>query len=495
MNYKIGITIMTLIALMNTPNAHAGIFSNFARALGLKEDGVLGKVAKVADEVGNAVVANKVNDTLNNYGSEQIKSYNDWVNQYNENQDRKVQKYLSEVDRFKMDYCKSHGFYDLWYSQYGDDWFECAGRSWFDSQDDLAERRTGERLLPWHLRDGDGVTERVNSSKIDGSLTNVVLGAIGLSDADARRAEDWKKSDKYGKQDILIDQTFDIIGSATDNEAFVNAFRRIVKANNQYLKSKSNPETSNLAINNMVLDLSNIIYDTYEQGVENRKAYLAEKLQVRSKMEEMGFDPSYTREVAGTILSIQNSRDLSDHEKKEWLRLLGFYGEEDAVIEIAQSVSQMSEEQAQTGMDEASEKKAKEAAEQERREREEQIRKERERKEAISFINAVVVDSYIIDESDLNDQQKDRLIKIVDVLNNHEDLTIEIIGYTCDLGTETINEKIGMRRAEKVKEYLIDLGVADNRIFVSTVGETKPAFENTNAQNRLKNRRVTFLAK
>lgn len=371
MKYKIIIALMFLASVIDPLNAQANFFSNLAKAFGVKENSVVGQLARTADDIGNAVVSKKANDTMNKYGSEQITSYNNWANQYNENQDRKVQKYLSEVDQYKMDYCKSHGFYDLWYSKYGDDWFEREGRSWFDAQDASTERRTGERLLPWHLRDADGVRERANKSKVDGSLTNVVLGAFALSDADASRAENWTKSDKYGKRDIVIDKAFDIIGATTDNKDLINAFRKITKANNQYLKNKENPETSNVAMSNMVLDLSNIVFDAYETGVENRKAYLTEKLQIRNKLMEMGQDPSLANEVAGTILSIQNSKDLTEHEKKEWLRLLGFYGDEDNVIEISQSISQMTENQAKNLINDEDAKKVREKAENEKREREE----------------------------------------------------------------------------------------------------------------------------
>lgn len=494
MKSKILIALMVLTSIAGVQTAQAGLFSKIANFFGVKEDSTIGQLAKTADEIGNAVVAKKVNDTLTKYGGEQINSYNEWAAQYNENQDRKVQQYLSEVDQYKMDYCKAHGLYDFWYAEYGDDWFNRAGRSWFDSQDEYTERRTGERILPWHLRDSAEVVARANANKTDGSLTNVVLGAFGLSDSDARRAEEWKEADKYGKRDIIIDQTFNVISAGSKNKDMVDAFRQIAKTNNHYLKDKSNPETSGVAMSNMVMDLSNIVFDTYTQGVENRKAYLAEKLQVRKMLEEKGLDPSYAKEVSGTVLSIQNNNELTEHEKTEWLRLLGFYGNEGAVLEEAQTVSNMSEDQANNLLREDQKKKE----EKERLKREEQLRKERkerERNEAIDSINSVIVDSYIINKIDLNDNQKEVMVNLIEILNNRNDLTLEIIGYTCDLGTETTNEKIGMARAEKVKEYLIESGISEERISISTVGENEPVVENTNAQNRLKNRRVTFSAK
>lgn len=493
MRSKIVMAILVISSLFGLATVQAGILSGIAKALGIKENSVVGQLAQTADKIGSAVVAKKGNDAMNKYGSEQVKSYNEWSNQYNENQDRKVQKYLSEVDQFKMDYCKSHGFYELWYSQYGDNWFEREGRSWFDKQDELAERRTGERILPWHLRDATGVRDRANSGKVDGSLTNVMLRSIGLSDADARKAEEWQNSDKYGKQNILIDHSFDIIGATTDNKDMVNAFRKIAKANNQYLKDKSNPETSGIALSNMTLDLSNIVFDAYEKGVDKRKEYLAKKLNIRNKLIDQGLDPSFAKEVSGTILSIQNDKKLNEHEKTEWLRWLGFYGDEKTVLEEAKSVSQMSENQAENLLNNDSKKKREQ--DKQRIEDEEKMRKEREREDALSSINTFVIDSYVINEVNLNANQKEVISSLVEVLMSHNDLNIEIIGHTCDLGSEPFNEQVGMNRAEKVREYLIDSGVAEDRLSVSSAGETDPACDNTCAQNRLKNRRVTFIAK
>ncbi|MEX2596031.1 MAG: OmpA family protein [Salibacteraceae bacterium] len=44
-----------------------------------------------------------------------------------------------------------------------------------------------------------------------------------------------------------------------------------------------------------------------------------------------------------------------------------------------------------------------------------------------------------------------------------------IVGYTCDLGTEEVNKKVALERAEKVKEYLITLGMDEGLIEIDGV--------------------------
>lgn len=494
MRHRIITAVVIILSLFGILTAHAGFFQSLGKALGIKENSALGQITRAVDNIGNAVVAKKVNDTMKQYGSEQVESYDKWAQQYNENKDRKVQQYLSEVDQYKMDYCKSHGFYESWYRQYGDQWFERAGSQWFDRQNEHAKRTTGDYILPWHLRDSEGMREKAEMSKADPSLTNVFLNSIGLTNDDVRRADEWVKSDKYGRQEIIIDGAFDVISASANNKDMVDAFRRIAKANNQYLKDKADPTTSNVAMPHMAANLTEIVFDSYNIAAENRKAVLNEKLQISRQLEEKGYDHSLAREVAGTILGITTNNKLTDHEKKEWLRLLGYSGSEDSVMGKALEVAQMTEKQAKE-INEAEQRKKKEIAEKEKREREEKERKERQRNEAMAAVNELHIDSYTIGETEMNDEQKLIIDRAADILAKHPDLTVEVTGFTCDLGSTTVNERIGLNRAEKVKDYLVESGISEKRISTSTLGEVEPLYPNNSAENRRKNRRVMFNAK
>ena len=49
--------------------------------------------------------------------------------------------------------------------------------------------------------------------------------------------------------------------------------------------------------------------------------------------------------------------------------------------------------------------------------------------------------------------------------------TIKLIGHTDPRGTEAYNDKLGLERAGRVKQYLVTHGVNDNRVQVDSVGE------------------------
>ncbi|MDR3328947.1 MAG: OmpA family protein [Prevotellaceae bacterium] len=67
---------------------------------------------------------------------------------------------------------------------------------------------------------------------------------------------------------------------------------------------------------------------------------------------------------------------------------------------------------------------------------------------------------------------------------------IVVEGYTCDLGTHAMNIYLGQQRADKVKNYLVQKGVAASRITTASKAEASPAAPNTSEENRRKNRRV-----
>ena len=67
---------------------------------------------------------------------------------------------------------------------------------------------------------------------------------------------------------------------------------------------------------------------------------------------------------------------------------------------------------------------------------------------------------------------------------------IQIVGHTCNIGTEEYNQGLSERRARSVVEYLTSRGVEAGRIDWRGEGETEPRFPNDSPENRSKNRRV-----
>jgi OmpA-OmpF porin, OOP family len=81
---------------------------------------------------------------------------------------------------------------------------------------------------------------------------------------------------------------------------------------------------------------------------------------------------------------------------------------------------------------------------------------------------------------------------IADVLNADADAKIEIGGHTDSNGTETKNVRLSQRRAEVVKNYLVDKGIRSNRIEAVGYGSSLPIAEDSTFDGQRQNRRIEF---
>ena len=98
------------------------------------------------------------------------------------------------------------------------------------------------------------------------------------------------------------------------------------------------------------------------------------------------------------------------------------------------------------------------------------------------------------DKAVVRDEYKARLGEAKKVFDAHPDMTVQIVGHTCDMGPESYNQGLSERRAQAVRDFLVnEVGVDPNRLSVSGHGETKPAYPNDTEANRQKNRRVEFI--
>jgi peptidoglycan-associated lipoprotein len=94
----------------------------------------------------------------------------------------------------------------------------------------------------------------------------------------------------------------------------------------------------------------------------------------------------------------------------------------------------------------------------------------------------------------LPDEAKGRLDQMVAQLKGEQkNVFIEIEGHTDNVGSEELNERLGMERAEAVKRYLYEQHqVPLHKINVISYGESKPVTDNKTRDNRAQNRRVVI---
>ena len=97
-----------------------------------------------------------------------------------------------------------------------------------------------------------------------------------------------------------------------------------------------------------------------------------------------------------------------------------------------------------------------------------------------------------LNSDELTADSKEFLDKIVAILKNKNNFSVELTGYTCDLGPEKMNYELSKSRADIVSQYLVSHGIASDRLTVKAGGENNPVTENDTEESRRKNRRVEF---
>ena len=97
------------------------------------------------------------------------------------------------------------------------------------------------------------------------------------------------------------------------------------------------------------------------------------------------------------------------------------------------------------------------------------------------------------DKSNLSDEAKINLDKLVTVLNKYPDTNIEVQGHTDSKGSESYNQALSERRAGAVSGYLSGKNISGSRLTIKGFGETIPKYDNSTADGRTQNRRVEFL--
>jgi type IX secretion system PorP/SprF family membrane protein len=79
---------------------------------------------------------------------------------------------------------------------------------------------------------------------------------------------------------------------------------------------------------------------------------------------------------------------------------------------------------------------------------------------------------------------------VVDRLRDNPGYSVEVTGHTDSVGSDDVNERISLARAQAAADYLMSKGIAASRIKVEGKGETLPISSNDTAAGRALNRRV-----
>ena len=96
-------------------------------------------------------------------------------------------------------------------------------------------------------------------------------------------------------------------------------------------------------------------------------------------------------------------------------------------------------------------------------------------------------DSYELDNRSVNE-----LNKLVNLMNKHTGIKIEIGGHTDNQGSNEHNKILSNNRAKTVYEYLVNEGIESKRLTYNGYSFSKPIATNDTDEGRALNRRTEF---
>ncbi|MCH8546063.1 MAG: OmpA family protein, partial [Cryomorphaceae bacterium] len=81
---------------------------------------------------------------------------------------------------------------------------------------------------------------------------------------------------------------------------------------------------------------------------------------------------------------------------------------------------------------------------------------------------------------------RERLATIARVLHNNENLSMTLVGHTDKVGSEEYNKKLGERRAQAVKDYLVkNFNIDGSRLEIKSKGKGQPLGNYNNINRRV----------
>lgn len=95
--------------------------------------------------------------------------------------------------------------------------------------------------------------------------------------------------------------------------------------------------------------------------------------------------------------------------------------------------------------------------------------------------------------SDLTPQGRAKVRTIASAINQHPDRRVLVNGFTDSIGSEEYNWRLSERRANTVRECLVQDGVDARRITAQAYGNSNPIASNATAEGRAHNRRVEII--
>jgi outer membrane protein OmpA-like peptidoglycan-associated protein len=98
--------------------------------------------------------------------------------------------------------------------------------------------------------------------------------------------------------------------------------------------------------------------------------------------------------------------------------------------------------------------------------------------------------SFDTGRADIKPNMRPILDQFASGLSGQPNTEVRIIGHTDSTGSDELNNRLSVDRAQATKNYLVSRGVSSNQIAVAGHGEREPVADNGSDAGRARNRRV-----
>jgi OOP family OmpA-OmpF porin len=100
--------------------------------------------------------------------------------------------------------------------------------------------------------------------------------------------------------------------------------------------------------------------------------------------------------------------------------------------------------------------------------------------------------TFAFDSAEVDRQARGIIRKAAQAARDDQAVDLVVTGYTDSSGASDYNQTLSLRRAEAVRDVLIEMGVDGERIGVAARGETRPAIDRGDEARERANRRVVI---
>jgi len=102
-------------------------------------------------------------------------------------------------------------------------------------------------------------------------------------------------------------------------------------------------------------------------------------------------------------------------------------------------------------------------------------------------------DAFASGQSQLRPEARANLQRVIEFVGKYPGKKVLIEGHTDSVGSANLNQVLSQKRAEAVRDALVQEGVDASRLTAVGIGKDRPIADNTTAEGRARNRRVEIV--